>query len=249
LLDADYALTVTTAHATLPRIDVVVLEINSDVGTRANSLKVIKGTAASTPVPPTLTNTSTIHQYPLAHISIPAGLTTILASHITNKIGTVDCPFVTGPLEVLTTEAILAEWTSEFMTWFDDMKGQLSTDAAGALQLQIDAIEDGTVLPSWTYPTLVNGWGNSETINAPVRYYKAFGTVNLFGTIFGGSSETISFTLPVGYRPAHTCSFIAFTRVNYPFGQVEIGTNGTVLMRFIDSNVPVSFDGVSFRVA
>jgi len=140
--DADVSITLSTAHATLDRIDVIYLEINEGSGVRANSVNKLTGTPASTPVAPTLTNTSTVHQYPLAHIYVSAGVTTIYQADITNKVGFTETPFVTGPLASISSEDLVVQWEAEFMAWFDDMKDQLSVDAAGNLQLQIDALED-----------------------------------------------------------------------------------------------------------
>ena len=93
--DAAIGKTIATADALLNRIDIVYLEINENVGVRANSIDVLTGTPASSPVPPDLTNTSTIHQYALAHIYVGAGVTEIVQANITNKVGTVDTPYVT----------------------------------------------------------------------------------------------------------------------------------------------------------
>ena len=82
------------------RIDAVVLEVDSSVAVRANGIKVVPGTPAETPLLPTLTNTSEVHQYPLAYVTVPVGMTTIIESDITDMIGTADCPFVAGPLEL-----------------------------------------------------------------------------------------------------------------------------------------------------
>lgn len=135
--DADVAVSVSTADALLPRIDVVYLEINEDTGTRANSVNILTGTPASTPVAPTLTNTATVHQYPLAHIYVGAGVTSITNANITNKVGTVDTPFVTCPLQYVTTNDLLTQWDAEWTEWFDDIKDQLSTEAETNLQAQI----------------------------------------------------------------------------------------------------------------
>jgi len=140
--DADVSISLDTAHATLNRIDVIYLEINEGSGVRANSVNKLTGTPASTPVAPTLTNTSTIHQYPLAHIYVGAGVTTIYQANITNKVGFTETPFVTGPLATISSEDLVVQWEADFMAWFDDMKDQLSVDAAGNLQLQIDDLED-----------------------------------------------------------------------------------------------------------
>jgi hypothetical protein len=142
--------TVDASEVVLNRIDTVVIEVDASEANRINSIKIIKGTPGSTPVAPTLTNTTFVHQYPLADISVPAGLTTILAEHITNRIGTVDCPFITGILETIDMTWLFNQWDGEFNTWFDLIKGQLGEDPAGNLQNQIndintelDAVETG----------------------------------------------------------------------------------------------------------
>lgn len=81
---AQETLTVTAAHATNPRIDTVVLELDPV----ANSivLKVVAGTAASSPVAPTLTQTdSGVYQFPLANVSVLAAVTNIASDKLTDR--------------------------------------------------------------------------------------------------------------------------------------------------------------------
>lgn len=79
-----------------PRIDLVILEFNSDITVRTNSIKILTGTPSATPIPPLLSNTSTLKQYALAEIYIPASASQ--PSSITNKIGTVNTPYVSNIL-------------------------------------------------------------------------------------------------------------------------------------------------------
>lgn len=137
--DAPVSLTVQPADPLLPRIDAVYLEINET--TRTNSFGILQGTPASTPTQPTLTNTATVHQYRLALITVPAGATLIIQGDIQNTVGWAATPWVTGPLTILDNEDQVAAWESQFMVWFDEMKDQLTVDAAGNLQTQIDALE------------------------------------------------------------------------------------------------------------
>jgi len=97
LNDADLTLTLDDSDLVLDRIDAVILEVDSSTSIRANSIKVVTGTPASTPVEPTLTETSEIHQYPLAYIYVAAGVEEIVLTDITNLIGSYLCPFVTVP--------------------------------------------------------------------------------------------------------------------------------------------------------
>lgn len=95
--DAALTLAIAASDLVLPRIDTVVLEVNASNAVRANTIKVITGTPATIPNPPALTNTSEIHQYPLAHVSVAAAETEIDLADITDMVGTVDTPFVTVP--------------------------------------------------------------------------------------------------------------------------------------------------------
>ncbi len=103
--DAAIGKTIATADALLNRIDIIYLEVNENVGVRANSIDVLTGTPASSPVPPTLTQTSSIHQYALAHIYVGAGVTEILQANITDMVGTDDTPYVALVVEYETLQA------------------------------------------------------------------------------------------------------------------------------------------------
>jgi len=94
--DSEFVLSVSISEVLLNRIDAVVLEVNSTDSVRANSIKVVKGTPGTIPVNPTLINTSLVHQYPLAYIYVGAGVSGLIQENFTNKVGTVDCPWVTS---------------------------------------------------------------------------------------------------------------------------------------------------------
>jgi len=140
LNDANISLTVSNPHATLDRIDLVVLEVDRAAGTRANSIKILTGTAASTPVAPTPTQSDPLWQYPLAEIFVRHGASYLEQYDITNKVGTTVCPFVTSPLEYITTDELLIQWDSEFSVWFDNLVDQLTGVQVTNLQNQINAI-------------------------------------------------------------------------------------------------------------
>lgn len=95
--DGDISLTVADSDLVLPRIDSVIIEVNAALASRTNSIKIITGTPNAIPEPPTLTNTSELHQYPLAHISVAAGSTSIINANITQVVGTIYCPYVVFP--------------------------------------------------------------------------------------------------------------------------------------------------------
>lgn len=116
--DSILPISLESAPAVLNRIDAVVIEVNRSEEIRAASIKVIKGTDATTPSNPTLINTDLIHQYPIAYIYRGANTTSITQGNITNKVGTSSCPYVTGILQVQTIDNIVAQWQAQWIEWY-----------------------------------------------------------------------------------------------------------------------------------
>lgn len=140
--DADYPLTIEESDLLQPRIDAIVLEVDESLAVRANAIKVIKGTPASEPQKPTLTNTAEVHQYPLAYVSVAAGVTEITNANIENRIGMKDCPFVTGILETINIDTLIQEWEAQFDEWFKALEDTLSGDVAGNLLIKIQEVQN-----------------------------------------------------------------------------------------------------------
>lgn len=118
LNDALLPLTVPISEVLLNRIDAVVLEVDSREAVRANSIKIVKGTPASSPKNPTLVKTNDRWQYPLAYIRVNAGVTSIRQANITNCVGTSACPFVTAPLEKMSIDALVAQWGDQWKAFY-----------------------------------------------------------------------------------------------------------------------------------
>ena len=139
--DSAILLTFDPSEVVLNRIDRVVIEINTTDEVRANSIKIIKGSASSSPIPPTLISSDYIHQYPLADVYIGAGVSTITQSNITNKVGTSDCPFISGVLESINTDTLLTQWFDQFNTWFSNLQDILDENTEANLLSRIEAAE------------------------------------------------------------------------------------------------------------
>lgn len=148
LNDAEYPLSIDAADVLLTRIDAVVLEVNSEVATRANAIKVVKGTPASTPAKPTLTNTSTIHQHALAYVTVAKNTTAITNSMIEIVVGKTETPYVTAILQTTDITDLYNQWEDYFQTWFDNVRSTLDGDVALNLQNQITSLDRKLLLPS-----------------------------------------------------------------------------------------------------
>lgn len=145
LNDAEYPLSIDAADVLLTRIDAVVLEVNSEVATRANTIKVVKGTPASTPAKPTLTNTATIHQHALAYVTVAKNITAITNSMIEIVVGKTETPYVTAILKTTDITDLYNQWEDYFQTWFDTVRGTLDGDVALNLQNQITTLRRDTL--------------------------------------------------------------------------------------------------------
>lgn len=99
-------LSVDMADAALPRIDRVIVSWPTTNFVDLPEVKILKGTPASNPVAPALTNDSMVRQISLAKITIPAGSTAITGAMITDeRLDSSVCGLVTNSVSIDTTVA------------------------------------------------------------------------------------------------------------------------------------------------
>lgn len=124
---------IAAADPTYPRVDTVVLDFN--MTSRENSIRVLTGTPDAFPVNPTRIETDNRRQVPLCDIWVSPGVSTIITSNITNRIGTVSCPFATGLLQQASTSDLLIQWRQEFNEWMGGVENDLAEiDTTGTLE-------------------------------------------------------------------------------------------------------------------
>lgn len=88
-------------------------------------------------------NNSAVHDLVLSTIIVQANATKINAEDITDKrADKTYCGFVSGVVEQIDTTELFQQYDDAFQEWFNEIKGQLSTDAAGNLQKQIGRLAD-----------------------------------------------------------------------------------------------------------
>ena len=116
------------ADGALDRIDRVIVEWKTTNYVDLPEIKVLKGTASSTPEAPALTNNSTVRQISLAKITIPAGSTKITASMITDeRLDPAVCGLVTDKLTVDTTTM-----QAQFSAFLAKIQNDLANIEAGS---------------------------------------------------------------------------------------------------------------------
>lgn len=116
--DAILPLEVEPADLLLNRIDAVIIEVGVNDNVRDNTIKIITGTPASQPQKPTMVKeNNNKFQYPLAYITVNKAVTKITQANIENRVGTSDCPFVTGILETINIDDLIAQWNTQWSEW------------------------------------------------------------------------------------------------------------------------------------
>lgn len=135
----DLNLNLATAHGVLKRIDRIVVRL--DLSARLIQCAVKKGSESSSPTPPNLQRDSDIFELALADILVENGATKLTQSNITDqRFNNSLCGIVSGVVDQIDTTNLFAQFQSAFTIWFDAIKGQLSEDAAGNLQNQLNQV-------------------------------------------------------------------------------------------------------------
>ena len=160
------SLTVSNANPAMPRIDLVVLRLNLGISALSIELFIVDGTAAVTPVVPTLTRNSTIYELALAEIYVAAGATAITQSVITDtRLDSNRCGIVASIIGDTDTSTYYAQIAADlvafkaneeanFLAWFATIQDILDEEVAGNLLNQIQALETHTTLNSDSVPVL-----------------------------------------------------------------------------------------------
>lgn len=208
LNDTILALNIAAADLSNPRIDTVVIEVNET--TRSNSIKVVKGTAAASPLAPTLTNTDAVHQYPLANIAVKKGVTSISLSDITNRVGQSSpngTPFVTGLFETMSIDSIVANWEAQWEAWIEEFKSN-ADDAIDSLLEQYTNDNDARLI---------------ELLSVAMSHSRNLRVFNRNVPPINGSSKTFS----AGDQSRDLSNDI-YPSENIQVGDYFLGTNGYV---------------------
>lgn len=146
-------LAIQASDTTYDRIDTVVLRLNDNDSERICDLYIVQGVPASTPIRPTLTRDASIWELGLADLYIVKNSTEISNQRITDtRYETDRCGIISSISEFDTTtlykqiqadlESFQTEEQFAFLAWFENIKNQLSEDAAGNLQLQIGTLNE-----------------------------------------------------------------------------------------------------------
>jgi hypothetical protein len=164
--------TLEPADGSYPRIDTIVIERNDT--DRDITAKLVTGQlSGNTPAPTPRVWENGVYQLIVAEVYVAAGATEVTQANITDKRSDPDvCGIVAGTVTEMDFSQFTAQFESyfeqfkasnleEFSEWFEMIKGQLSEDAAGHLQNEIDDINeilgDGLIASNINYDNTHSG--------------------------------------------------------------------------------------------
>lgn len=155
---------------------------------------------------------------------------------------------------------ILPDWSSDFplaIAGWNAAHGQ-TLPAPGAAALLIvdsrgltrcvwwDGLTGAPTPASWLVPTLINSWANNGGGFETIGYLKdSLGFVHLKGVIHAGTTSTVAFILPAGYRPGAT-TFSATAIGSGVAGQLEIDVSGNATPFHSGGVTSVGLSGTTF---
>lgn len=198
-------LEVTAADSTYDRIDTVVARWDANDASRKVDLHIRAGVPASSPVRPTLTREGSIYELGLADVFVTKNVATITNEKITDtRYESGRCGICSSISKWDTTtiyqqvQADLAGFKTneqaEFLAWFDHMKDQLSKDAAGHLQEEVDDVNHKI------HTNLINVFAEDMSASGVYLTSNFDGTYELSGT----ASADVYFDITDSRTPIET---------------------------------------------
>lgn len=116
------AITVPSNTGTVPRIDSVIVQVDTRTSGRVGNIVHRTGTPASSPVPPAINQVEGVIEYRLANIRVNAGASAITQSMITDRRGSSDCPWVTSLIYQVDTSTLYDQWQAAYAEYFEQEK-------------------------------------------------------------------------------------------------------------------------------
>lgn len=140
--DVKLSLTLDEAHSVYQRIDAVVLEVDTRVAKRENSIKIINGTPSATPARPTLTKVNGLYQYALAYITVNRSATSIEDSDITDVVGSEETPLARSISDAVSLQIADNLYTNDPSYALSARQGYILRNTLTEDEIQLDETEE-----------------------------------------------------------------------------------------------------------
>lgn len=177
---------VVQASEDMDRIDTVVARLDLSVDVRSVDLYVLKGAAAESPQPPTLTRDSTKWEIGLANLFVAKNVSTISQQRITDtRLDPGRCGMVAQTIGELDTAPYFAQLAAAIAQHQTDAEAQLA-----ALQAAIEAVEGDS---AWMMKALYDPYNLRADLGVQLYTHSKTGTThNFVGTGINGRAKIVA---------------------------------------------------------
>lgn len=156
------AITVPANSSAMPRIDSVLVQVDTRTSARVGSIVYRTGTPSSRPVAPKINTERGVVEYRLANINVAAGATVINQDAIADMRGSAECPWVTSLIRQVDTSQLFNQWQAAYARYYAD-----STAAFDAYTSEQEAKWEGfleTLTTELTVTTNIAMFTSSHTV-------------------------------------------------------------------------------------
>lgn len=128
------SITVPQNNNTTPRIDSVIIQIDTRASGRIGNVVYRTGTPASAPLPPAINELTGVFEYRVANVRVEASASSISQSKITDLRGSSECPWITSLIYQVDTSALYAQWQSAYAEYYEQSTEQFEQEEAARQQ-------------------------------------------------------------------------------------------------------------------
>ncbi len=164
---ASIVITVPSNTGTVPRIDSVLVQVDTRTSGRVGNIVYRTGIPASSPTPPKINQTDGVKEYRLANIRVNAGVSAITGSMITDRRGSSECPWVTSLIYQVDTSTLYDQWADAYEEYFEEQK-QAWDEWYSHLTQELDVSMDLVTLTNTVVTT-----ASTSDINIGISAYDA----------------------------------------------------------------------------
>lgn len=174
--NAPITITVPSNTGIAPRMDSVLVQVDTRSSGRVGNIVYREGTAASNPQPPAINQITGVSEYRLANIYVAAGANAINNDAITDMRGSSSCPWVTSLIYQMDTSTLFQQWQNAYDNYFNESTSNFEEYTSEQRQAWEDFLqgltEELTVSTNVImYTNNVTTIGSTSTVNIGIPSY------------------------------------------------------------------------------
>ncbi len=118
--EAAINITVPNNTGVVPRMDSVIVQVDTRASGRVGNIVYRTGNPASNPSPPAINNETGVTEYRLANIYVAPSANAINNDAITDLRGSSSCPWITSLIYQVDTSTLYSQWQAAYQSYYDN---------------------------------------------------------------------------------------------------------------------------------